>query len=101
MSRDPPTADASSTGRPTRLAVLLFTDVVGSTALKRQIGVPAYGLLLGRHHELFESLCSAGFGRDCQRKNGRNGRRRGVRSRAVVVYCRFSTPVPVCPYPFV
>ena len=40
-----------------RLAVLLFTDVVGSTDLKSKIGTSAYTRLLSRHNDLFESLC--------------------------------------------
>jgi WD40 repeat protein/class 3 adenylate cyclase len=39
-----------------RLAVLMFTDVVGSVELKNRIGVPAYARLLARHDELFRQL---------------------------------------------
>jgi serine/threonine-protein kinase len=39
----------------TRLAVLLFTDIVGSTQLKEKLGGAAYTKLLTRHNELFEA----------------------------------------------
>ncbi|MBC8106130.1 MAG: protein kinase, partial [Anaerolineae bacterium] len=39
----------------TRLAVLLFTDIVGSTELKSKIGTAEYAKLLARHNELFET----------------------------------------------
>ena len=40
----------------TRFAVLLFTDIVGSTDLKARHGIPAYSVALRRHNEIFESL---------------------------------------------
>jgi serine/threonine-protein kinase len=43
---------------PSRLAVLLFTDIVGSTELKGRIGSLAYWQLLQRHNELFEQVCA-------------------------------------------
>ncbi|CAN5455908.1 hypothetical protein BH09PLA1_BH09PLA1_14690 [soil metagenome] len=39
----------------TRLAVLLFTDIAGSTEHKSKIGTAAYANLLARHNELFET----------------------------------------------
>ncbi|CAN5632702.1 hypothetical protein BH09PLA1_BH09PLA1_06380 [soil metagenome] len=39
----------------TRLAVLLFTDIVGSTELKSNIGTAEYAKLLARHNDLFET----------------------------------------------
>ncbi len=41
-----------------RLAVLLFTDLVGSTDLKGRIGAPAYAGLLDRHNAIFEKICA-------------------------------------------
>lgn len=38
----------------TRLAVMLFTDIVSSTALKSVVGSGGYVRLLARHNELFE-----------------------------------------------
>src|SRR4051812_27021706 len=38
-----------------RVAVLLFTDIVGSTDLKGRLGDLAYKQLLDRHNELFEA----------------------------------------------
>jgi class 3 adenylate cyclase/serine/threonine protein kinase len=40
-----------------RLAVLLFTDIVGSTDLKGRLGAGAYPNLLQRHNDLFEQIC--------------------------------------------
>src|SRR6476620_11391162 len=46
-----------STGtRPTRIAVVLFCDLVGSTDLKARLGANRYTALLTRHDELFSSL---------------------------------------------
>jgi len=39
-----------------RLAVLMFTDVIGSAELKSRLGTPAYARLLARHDELFREL---------------------------------------------
>ncbi len=41
-----------------RLAVLLFTDIVGSTDLKSRLGTLAFASQLSRHNQLFESLCT-------------------------------------------
>jgi serine/threonine protein kinase/class 3 adenylate cyclase len=38
-----------------RLLALLFTDIVGSTALKSHLGMQTYRALLTRHNEIFES----------------------------------------------
>ena len=35
-----------------RLMVLMFTDLVGSTALKEKVGARAYGDMFRRHDEL-------------------------------------------------
>src|SRR5262245_12220381 len=40
----------------TRFAVLLFTDIVGSTDLKSRHGVPAYSAALRVHNDHFERL---------------------------------------------
>ena len=42
-------------GSSNRLAVLLFTDIVGSTAMKSVLGNSAYIRLLTRHNEIFEA----------------------------------------------
>src|SRR5438477_13214049 len=42
--------------RPSRLAVLIFTDIVGSTELKNRIGTNRYVQLLTRHDEIFKQL---------------------------------------------
>src|SRR5437667_1110563 len=41
-----------------RLAVLLFTDLVRSTELKSRLGTGGYTPLLERHNQLFESACA-------------------------------------------
>src|SRR4029453_16885678 len=41
-------------GTETRFAVLLFTDIVASTALKARHGVPAYSAALKTHNHHFE-----------------------------------------------
>src|SRR5688500_20129455 len=53
-----------------RLAVLLFTDVVGSTDVKSKIGTAAYTRLLSRHNELFESLCKRFAGGEILKHTG-------------------------------
>src|SRR3954471_19723782 len=45
--------------RASRLTVLMFTDIVGSTSWKTQLGAGAYAQLLLRHNELFESTCAS------------------------------------------
>jgi len=56
-------APAESTPTPvppaSRMAVLLFTDIVGSTDLKNKWGTGAYAPLLKRHNDLFESAVAA------------------------------------------
>lgn len=42
----------------TRVAVLLFTDVVGSTALKSRFGTAAYARALAQHDTLFKQIIS-------------------------------------------
>jgi CHASE2 domain-containing sensor protein/class 3 adenylate cyclase len=39
-----------------RMAVLLFTDMVESVALERRLGTEAYSRLLRRHHQLFQEV---------------------------------------------
>src|SRR5688572_17920177 len=51
------TAEATGT-TPSRLAVLLFTDIVGSTELKTRLGANAYSRLLSRHDQLFKQSLS-------------------------------------------
>jgi class 3 adenylate cyclase len=46
--------------RDTRFSVMLFTDIVGSTALKERHGVPAYSEALSIHNRHFERVA-----RDC------------------------------------
>src|SRR5688572_981317 len=41
------------------LAVLLFTDIVGSTELKTRLGNTGYGRLLSRHDEIFKRALDA------------------------------------------
>src|SRR5690349_24629290 len=41
-----------------RRAVLLFTDVVGSTELKSRLGTGTYARLLARHNALFEAAAA-------------------------------------------
>ncbi len=53
-----PQSGAAPAETTSRHAVLLFTDVVGSTALKSRLGTCAYTRLLARHNALFESLCA-------------------------------------------
>src|SRR5687767_11992939 len=40
-----------------RLAVLLFTDIVGGMELKSRIAAPDFARLLEAHNALFESAC--------------------------------------------
>ncbi|MDQ3440420.1 MAG: protein kinase, partial [Planctomycetota bacterium] len=42
-----------------RLAVLMFTDVVGSSELKSRLGTPAYASLIARHDVLFRQLLAS------------------------------------------
>jgi class 3 adenylate cyclase/serine/threonine protein kinase len=41
-----------------RLTVLLFTDIVGSTHLKSDLGTAEYARVLDEHNDLFESACA-------------------------------------------
>src|SRR5688500_18276371 len=43
----------------TRVAVLLFSDLVGSVSLQARIGTEAYSQLLGRHDEIFQAAIEA------------------------------------------
>src|ERR1051325_7225035 len=47
-------AGSAPRGLQTRLAVLIFTDIVGSTDLKNKLGMAGYSQVLARHNELFE-----------------------------------------------
>lgn len=42
----------------TRLMVLLFSDIVGSTALKARVGTTAYSRMLARHDHLFRQIAA-------------------------------------------
>ena len=46
----------SQTASETRFAVLIFTDIVGSTDLKARHGVPAYSAALRVHNDHFERI---------------------------------------------
>jgi serine/threonine-protein kinase len=46
---------AQTSAPATQLAVLVFTDIVGSTQLKDKLGTGAYTKLLTRHNQLFEA----------------------------------------------
>jgi len=49
--------------RTSRMAVLLFTDMVESVALERRLGTEAYSRLLKQHHQLFhQALAKLGAG---------------------------------------
>jgi class 3 adenylate cyclase len=47
---------------PSRLMVVMFTDVVGSTDRKSRFGTPAYAAVLARHDELFRRALSEAAG---------------------------------------
>src|SRR2546430_84616 len=49
--------ESTSTPSP-RLMVLMFTDLVGSTALKHEAGVEAYRTMLQRHDALLRQALS-------------------------------------------
>ena len=50
--------------RTSRIAVLLFTDIVDSVNLERRLGTESYSRLLKLHHQLFrQSLELVGAGR--------------------------------------
>ena len=49
-------APSSTTPHASRLAVLLFTDLVGSTGLKSRFGTVAFARLLARHDAIFKQL---------------------------------------------
>src|SRR5436190_23824761 len=50
--------------------VLLFTDVVGSVAIKSQIGTVPYSRLISRHDELFRSILQSISGADVVKDTG-------------------------------
>jgi class 3 adenylate cyclase len=52
------TADTTPAAAESRLAVLLFTDIVGSTELKSRLGAGGYSALLTRHDVLFKQALS-------------------------------------------
>src|SRR5262245_59299906 len=47
---------------PSRLAVLLFTDIVGATEMKSRLGTAGFAPLLERHNAIFESNCAQARG---------------------------------------
>src|SRR6266498_732870 len=49
----------SHNDQSSRLAVLLFTDMVDSLALERRLGTEAYARLLKSHHQLFQQALQA------------------------------------------
>jgi CHASE2 domain-containing sensor protein/class 3 adenylate cyclase len=54
----------SQDAQASRIAVLLFTDMVDSVALERRLGTEAYSRLLMRHNQLFrEALARVGGGK--------------------------------------
>ena len=44
---------------PSRLMVLMFTDVVGSTELKTRLGTNVFARLISRHDQLFKQIVAA------------------------------------------
>jgi class 3 adenylate cyclase len=54
----------------TRLAVLLFTDLVGSTELKSKLGGSEYARRLGRHNALFEETLHEASGGEVIKHTG-------------------------------
>lgn len=53
-----------------RLAVILFTDVVGSVSLKQAIGVAAYARLISRHDAIFQELMHEADGAEIVKDTG-------------------------------
>src|SRR2546423_10183015 len=53
-----------------RLAVLLFTDVVGSVDLKNRLGTAAYAELLSRHNQLFHATAAEVVGAQVLKNTG-------------------------------
>src|SRR5688500_7337741 len=49
----------AASGLASRVMVLMFTDVAGSTPLKEKLGMPAYARLISRHDALFKSIVDA------------------------------------------
>src|SRR2546422_8722219 len=49
----------SEKGQASRIAVLLFTDIVDSVGLQRRLGTEAYSHLLSLHHQLFQDSLNA------------------------------------------
>src|SRR5438067_880719 len=60
----------SETDRPSRLAVLMFTDIVGSSRMKSELGTATYVRLLRRHDELFKGLVAASPGAELLKDTG-------------------------------
>jgi class 3 adenylate cyclase len=63
-------APADAAGLASRVMVLLFTDVAGSTQLKEKLGMPAYARLISRHDALFKSVVDATRGADILQDTG-------------------------------
>ncbi len=59
-----------SVSPPSRLMVLLFTDIAGSVALKNELGTVAYGQLLNRHDALFRELIKTTSGGEIIKDTG-------------------------------
>lgn len=60
----------SQEGRSSRMAVLLFTDMVDSVALERRLGTDAYSRLLKLHHQLFGEVLRSGRGGEIRNDTG-------------------------------
>ena len=56
--------------RSSRLAVLMFTDIVDSTQLKSRLGTTTYVRLLSRHDELFKQLLATTSGAQLLQDSG-------------------------------
>ncbi len=56
--------------RTSRLTVLLFTDIVGSTDLKSRLGLADFTTHLERHNHLFESLAAGVAGAEILKHTG-------------------------------
>lgn len=60
--------DNEATG--SKLAVLLFTDIVGSTSFKNRLGTTTYSSLLATHNRLFEQTCGGIAGAEVLKHTG-------------------------------
>ena len=65
--------------RTSRMAVLLFTDMVDSVALERRLGTEAYSRLLKRHHQLLLQVLEQVHGGEVRNDATEARSRRNVR----------------------